>query len=107
MGAGDASARYLIGMQRLVEEAFHEAMDVGASVKYFKKLDKFIKKDGLIITNINDHKDTFMHVSPDLSELRDEFDKKGYKDISDTSIYGECDPKNDGSCSKQLFIKEK
>lgn len=37
MGAGDASARYLIGMQRLVEEAFHEAMDVGASVKDFKK----------------------------------------------------------------------
>ena len=42
MGAGDAAARYNIGMQRLASEAFHEAMESGASVEDFVKFrDKY------------------------------------------------------------------
>lgn len=37
MGAGDAAARYNIGMQRLAEEAFNEAMDLGLDIADFKK----------------------------------------------------------------------
>ena len=37
MGAGDAAARYNIGMQRLAEEAFNEAMDMGVDIADFKK----------------------------------------------------------------------
>lgn len=37
MGAGDAAARYNIGMQRLAEEAFNEAMDLGVDIADFRK----------------------------------------------------------------------
>ena len=66
MGAGDASARYLIGMQRLVEEAFHEAMDVGASVKDFKKFqskfEELVEKKIFRIKEIDNGDGTFTKV---------------------------------------------
>ena len=69
---------------------------------YFKKINNFIKKDAVILTNIKDHKDTFMHVSPDLSKLRNRFENFGYVNISKDGFYAECD---DDNCSKQLFRK--
>ena len=35
MGAGDAAARYIIGMQRIASEAFEEAMDQGISIENY------------------------------------------------------------------------
>ena len=37
MGAGDAAARYIIGMQRVASEAFEEAMDQGISIENYPK----------------------------------------------------------------------
>ena len=37
MGAGDAAARYIIGMQRIASEAFEEAMDQGISIENYPK----------------------------------------------------------------------
>ena len=38
MGAGDAAARYIIGMQRIASEAFEEAMDQGISTVSYTHL---------------------------------------------------------------------
>tara|TARA_X000001388_G_scaffold18852_1_gene12217 strand:- start:44 stop:4642 length:4599 start_codon:yes stop_codon:yes gene_type:complete len=66
MGAGDASARYVIGMQRLVEEAFHEAMDAGASIKDFKKFqpkfEELVEKKIFRIKEIDNGDGTFTKV---------------------------------------------
>ncbi len=37
MGAGDAAARYIIGMQRIASEAFEEAMDQGISLENYSQ----------------------------------------------------------------------
>ena len=37
MGAGDAAARYIIGMQRIASEAFEEAMDQGIGIENYPK----------------------------------------------------------------------
>lgn len=71
-------------------------------IDYFRLMDGYIKDGGLMITNIKDHKEDFMHVTPDLSLLRKEFTDMGYVNISDNSYYLECGV---GIGSKQLFRK--
>ena len=55
MGAGDAAARYNIGMQRLAEDAFNEAMELGVDIADFRKFQpKFEELFEKKIFNIKD-----------------------------------------------------
>jgi len=54
---------------------------------YFNHIHNALSKDGLIITNISDHDSGFMHVSPNLEQLRYQTTKYGYKEIRLNRIY--------------------
>lgn len=71
-------------------------------VSYFKLMDDYMLDGGLMITNIKDHKKDFMHVTPNLEELRKSFSEMKYENISNSSYYLEC---GKGVGSKQLFKK--
>jgi len=51
--------------------------------EYFKKINSSMDFDGFMITNIHDHEEGYMHVTPNLSELRKSFSDYGYKIIVD------------------------
>lgn len=46
--------------------------------KYFSAIDKALVPGGWLITNVNDHREEFMHVSPDLQTLRNRIETAGY-----------------------------
>jgi 2-polyprenyl-3-methyl-5-hydroxy-6-metoxy-1,4-benzoquinol methylase len=54
-------------------------------ILYFKHLDGSLTNDGMLLTNINNHKDIFTHVSPDLSRLREAFETFGYFKIGENA----------------------
>jgi len=54
---------------------------------YFDRIHNALSKDGLIITNISDHEAGFMHVSPNLEQLRIQTKKYRYKEILPNRIY--------------------
>ena len=53
----------------------------------FRRLDSALLPGGFIITDVSDHAEEFMHVSPDLSQLRDELSARGYLEIEQNRIY--------------------
>lgn len=46
-----------------------------------------LQPNGFIFTDVSDHKDEFMHVSPDLSLLRSEIKKLGYMTIEEYKLF--------------------
>jgi SAM-dependent methyltransferase len=56
-------------------------------IRYFDGIHRALKKNGLLVTNIADHRREFMHVSPDLKTIRDAIQKLGYDEISPNTIY--------------------
>jgi 2-polyprenyl-3-methyl-5-hydroxy-6-metoxy-1,4-benzoquinol methylase len=48
---------------------------------YFEKLHTALKPNGLMMADVVDHEDEFMHVSPRLGALRDKIRDLGYKEL--------------------------
>lgn len=59
-------------------------------VKTFLHLDGALVNGGFIITDVSDHDNEFLHVSPDLSQLRNEFKHLGYKEVKRNQIFQKC-----------------
>jgi SAM-dependent methyltransferase len=55
-------------------------------LKYFDEVNSALRKDGLLLTNISDHKKEFMHVSPNLKPLRDKVEELNYETIENNRI---------------------
>jgi SAM-dependent methyltransferase len=56
-------------------------------VPAFERLDAALRPGGFFVTNIDDHRDEFMHVSPDLGALRDRVDALGYAELDRYVLY--------------------
>ncbi len=54
--------------------------------RYFEVIDHALSPGAHILTNIADHRDEFMHVSPDLQRLRDAVEAKGYEHIEENRV---------------------
>jgi hypothetical protein len=63
----------------IAREFFEHVYD---PVGYLEQLDRYVKPGGFVVTNVADHHAEFMHVSPDLRELRERFAKLGYHDVA-------------------------
>jgi SAM-dependent methyltransferase len=56
-------------------------------LKYFQHIHNALKNNGLLITNISDHKKEFMHVTPNLIEVRNEIQSLPYDVITAGQVY--------------------
>jgi cyclopropane fatty-acyl-phospholipid synthase-like methyltransferase len=56
-------------------------------VAYFTRIDQVMSGGGLLVTNMGDHRQEFMHVSPQLGPLRKAVDERGYEEIFPNYIY--------------------
>jgi SAM-dependent methyltransferase len=54
---------------------------------YFERIHNALKDNGLLITNISDHTKEFMHVTPNLQELRSKIQSLPYDMIMADKIY--------------------
>jgi hypothetical protein len=63
----------------IAREFFEHVYD---PVGYLERLDGYVKPGGFVVTNVADHHAEFMHVSPDLHELRERFAKLGYREVA-------------------------
>lgn len=63
----------------LVATEFFE--HVSNPVEYFHRFDEKLQAKGFLWTDVADHEEGFLHVSPDLSELRGVLAERGYVDI--------------------------
>jgi SAM-dependent methyltransferase len=56
-------------------------------IRYFDHIHAAIKRNGLLVTNVADHKEGFMHVSPNLLALRNRMKALNYKELLPNKIY--------------------
>lgn len=56
-------------------------------LKYFQRIHNALSNNGLIITNISDHQKEFMHVTPNLIEVRNEIQSLPYDVIISDQVY--------------------
>jgi len=56
-------------------------------LKLLTSINASLYPKGFIITDVSDHADEFMHVSPDLSLLRNEIKNLGYLEIEDYRLF--------------------
>ncbi len=56
-------------------------------ITYLNAIDQTLIQGGILVTNVADHGREFMHVSPDLSGLREALDGRGYTDIKPLRIF--------------------
>jgi SAM-dependent methyltransferase len=56
-------------------------------LKYFQRIHNALNNNGLLITNISDHKKEFMHVTPNLIEVRNEIQSLPYDVITADQVY--------------------
>jgi SAM-dependent methyltransferase len=54
---------------------------------YFRNIDKALRKNALLVTNIEDHKKEFMHVSPDLASLRSAVKALNYDELEPRQLF--------------------
>ena len=68
----------------IVTEFFEHVHD---PIKYFSSIHAALNANGFILTNIADHEKEFMHVTPNLAELRGRFHKSQYKELITNELY--------------------
>lgn len=56
-------------------------------IPYFNNIHSSLAENGLLVTNVSDHKREFMHVSPNLQALRDRIRELNYRDLGSCQIY--------------------
>lgn len=56
-------------------------------LKYFQRMHNALKNNGLFITNISDHQKEFMHVTPNLIDVRNEIQSLPYDVIIADQVY--------------------
>jgi len=56
-------------------------------LQYFERIHSALKKNGLLVTNISDHMDEFMHVSPNLQALRSRIQSLPYDVLRANQIF--------------------
>jgi hypothetical protein len=54
---------------------------------YFRNIDKALRENALLVTNIADHKKEFMHVSPDLATLRSAIKALNYDELEPRQLF--------------------
>jgi SAM-dependent methyltransferase len=54
---------------------------------YFRNINKALRENALLVTNIADHKQEFMHVSPDLACLRSEIKALNYDELEPNQLF--------------------
>jgi hypothetical protein len=54
---------------------------------YFRNIDSALRDNALLLTNIADHQQEFMHVSPDLKALRTEIEQLGYEELQPCRLF--------------------
>ena len=74
---GERPASALPNAQLCIATEFFE--HVRNPIHYFEVIDRALEPGSWILTNTEDHRDEFMHVSPNLAELREHIEKEGYK----------------------------
>lgn len=55
-------------------------------VNYFDHINSALRKNGLLVTNVSDHIEEFMHVSPNLQTLRNRIHELGYDVLKENQI---------------------
>jgi SAM-dependent methyltransferase len=56
-------------------------------IRYFDHIHAALRKNGLLVTNVSDHKKEFMHVSPNLHALRNRIQGLNYEELQPNRIY--------------------
>lgn len=56
-------------------------------LQYFDHIHDALRKNGLLVTNISDHRDGFMHVSPNLQALRSRIQSLPYDELRANRIF--------------------
>jgi 2-polyprenyl-3-methyl-5-hydroxy-6-metoxy-1,4-benzoquinol methylase len=56
-------------------------------MKYFERFHPLLSPGGIMITNLADHHEEFMHVSPNLKALRDRVASLGYVELAPSRLY--------------------
>ena len=56
-------------------------------LQYFDRIHNALRNNGLFVTNISDHKDEFMHVSPNLQTLRNRIRSLPYDVLRENQIF--------------------
>jgi len=64
-----------------VFEHFHDP------VSYFRAIDGALMPGGFLVTDVTDHSEEFMHVSPDLSSIRQELSDRGYDEVRPDTLF--------------------
>jgi len=54
---------------------------------YLRNIDKALRENALLVTNIADHKQEFMHVSPELAVLREEIRALDYDELEPNQLF--------------------
>jgi hypothetical protein len=54
---------------------------------YFDRFDEQLSPSGLMITNLDDHHQEFMHVTPDLGPLRERVRARGYQSLQGRELF--------------------
>lgn len=60
---------------------------VSQPLLYFDKFNESLVNNGLLITNISNHEDEFLHISPNLEQLRNSIQELNYEEISPYTIF--------------------
>lgn len=56
-------------------------------LKYFDHIHSVLRKDGILVTNISDHKREFVHVSPNLQSLRNRIHELNYDVLKKNKVF--------------------
>ena len=56
-------------------------------LSYFDRFNDKLAPGGLMLTQLDDHHDEFMHVCPDLRDLRERVRQHGYAEIDRRRLY--------------------
>ena len=56
-------------------------------IPYFERLHESLAPGGILVTNVSDHVEEFMHVSPRLGALRERIRKAGYEELEANRIF--------------------
>ncbi|MBU5614577.1 Wzt carbohydrate-binding domain-containing protein [Geomonas azotofigens] len=56
-------------------------------VEAFRALDAALAPGGFVVTDVSDHAEEFMHVTPNLAPLREEIEKLGYQELEANRIF--------------------
>jgi hypothetical protein len=68
----------------IAREFFEHVYD---PVSYMRALDCSVNPGGMLVTNVSDHHNEFMHVSPNLAALRNALDALGYETVVANRVF--------------------